>query len=83
LFYYITGFPRWNLSNLESRLKHLKLGTPKPPGIQTTMVYAGGPGSHFNPHVEENLLYSINYVFPVSKSIPSKIPNFFHLHFIL
>ena len=47
------------------------------------MVYAGGPGSHFNPHVEENLLYSINYVFPVSKSIPSKMPNFFHLHFIL
>ena len=62
---------------MDSQLKFLKLGTPKPKGIQTPMVYAGAPGSHFNPHVEENLLYSINYVFDVSTSLNSLFSNRF------
>ena len=70
-------YPLWNLADMDSQLKFLKLGEPKPKGIQTPMVYAGAPGSHFNPHVEENLLYSINYVFDVSTSLNSLFSNRF------
>ena len=70
----ISDFPLWNFNELESPLKHLTLHDPetqqKPIGIQTPVCIVGGPGTHFNQHVEENLLHAINYLFDIDNTYP-------------
>ena len=55
-----------DLRNLQSELTSLDLGAPEPVGIKSPVSIIGGPGSHFNGHVEENLLGAVNFLLPVS-----------------
>ena len=64
-FLRFSGYKGWDLNNLPSEMK--KYITEKKEGITTTFLYVGGYASHFNIHIEEDGLGSINLLHNVSK----------------
>ena len=62
---FFLGFEGWNLKKLPSDMK--KYITEKKPGITSPFLYVGGHASHFNIHIEEDGLGSINLLHNVSK----------------
>ena len=64
------GFPGWDMRTLKSRMDDFT--SKKAIGITSAYTYVRAPGSFFDFHAEEDLLNSINYLFPVSIKILSQ-----------